>query len=946
MAAKITRDVIESHLHCKFKAHLKLASEQGSSCDYERLLATFRDEVRLKAVEKILARHRDGEVSRNVPLTAATLREGPSFVLDATLEDDSLSLAFDGLKKVEGVSSKLGDFHYLPVLFHEGRNVGKEQKLLLELYAFLLSRVQGRVPAIGVVWHGRECRATGVRISPDPRRAAQLLRELKEIATQGTSPKLILNDHCQVCEFRQRCQHQAVREDNLSLLRGMREKEVKAYTRKGILTVTQLSHTFRPRRQNKRQAQKPHRRYHALQALAIREKKVYVFGTAELPERHMRIYLDVESDPDEGYVYLIGMIVAHDGAETRHSFWADSKEQEQEIFEQFLAEVTKYEAISVFSYGSYERTFIKRMREIAKSKEQVDRLLGALENVLSLVYAHVYFPCYSNGLKDVGGYLGCSWSEPDASGIQSVVWRKRWETVKEEGWKQKLLTYNLQDCAALSKVTAFLDALQSRTVSSTIQHGGNIEFPAVASADDLKPHSTRRTWCKAEFFLPEFAEINDCAYFDYQRDKVYLRTSSTLARVSRKRKKRKKARRLRVNGRVELTIDECPHCKSADLARSECKVKRKLLYDLKFSQGGIRRRVVECVAHQYSCAGCHSVLFPEKFSKVVKHQHALKSWVVFEHVGHRVSFEKIGATLEDYFGLHVNTLYLLKFKDLMARHYQATYDGILKRIVSGSLIHADETQMAVKGGEGYVWVFTNLEAVALMYKPTREGSFLHDLLRGFKGVLVSDFFTAYDSLPWPQQKCLIHLMRDFNHDLFQAPYDEELKSVASKFGELLRRVIKTVDKHGLRSKYLSRHTSTVDRFFDKLSDASYTSEVAQGYQARLLKNREKLFTFLYHDGVPWNNNNAEHAVKQFAYYRRTCEGHITAAGLQEYLVLLSIALTCKYKGVSFLKFLLSRELDIDRFCEGSVNRSGPPTVDVYPAGFSFRKFGDRKRYED
>ena len=68
--------------------------------------------------------------------------------------------------------------------------------------------------------------------------------------------------------------------------------------------------------------------------------------------------------------------------------------------------------------------------------------------------------------------------------------------------------------------------------------------------------------------------------------------------------------------------------------------------------------------------------------------------------------------------------------------------------------------------------------------------------------------------------------------------------------------------------------------------------------------------------MPWNNNNAEHAIKQFAFYRQTCEGHITAAGLQEYLVLLSIQQTCNYKGVSFLKFLLSRELDIDRFCQG------------------------------
>ena len=34
------------------------------------------------------------------------------------------------------------------------------------------------------------------------------------------------------------------------------------------------------------------------------------------------------------------------------------------------------------------------------------------------------------------------------------------------------------------------------------------------------------------------------------------------------------------------------------------------------------------------------------------------------------------------------------------------------------------------------------------------------------------------------------------------------------------------------------------------------------------KSGEKLFTFLDHDGVPWNNTNAEHAIQRFAKYCR------------------------------------------------------------------------------
>src|SRR5262249_1800336 len=154
-----------------------------------------------------------------------------------------------------------------------------------------------RTPDHGIIWHGRECKATRVRLNRDVRKTDRLLRELKELAGSGSPPKLLLNDHCQVCEFRQPCHQQAVQEDNLSLLRGMGEAEVKAYSRKGILTLTQRAHTFRPRRKGKRQTKKTHHRYNALQALAIHDKKIYVFGTPELWESPVRIYLDMEGDP-------------------------------------------------------------------------------------------------------------------------------------------------------------------------------------------------------------------------------------------------------------------------------------------------------------------------------------------------------------------------------------------------------------------------------------------------------------------------------------------------------------------------------------------------------------------------------------------------------------------------------------------------------------------------
>src|SRR3954468_21177754 len=134
----------------------------------------------------------------------------------------------------------------------------------------------------------------------------------------------------------------------------------------------------------------------------------------------------------------------------------------------------------------------------------------------------------------------------------------------------------------------------------------------------------------------------------------------------------------------------------------------------------------------------------------------------------------------------------------MAAKYVPTYRGILRQIAKGSLIHADETRGVVKGGGHYIWVFANLTTVAYVYAESRESAILEDLLDGFSGVLVSDFYAAYDSVPCAQQKCLIHLMRDINEDLHGNPFNDELKEVARRFGTLLRAIVETIDRYGLK----------------------------------------------------------------------------------------------------------------------------------------------------
>jgi predicted RecB family nuclease len=82
-------------------------------------------------------------------------------------------------------------------------------------------------------------------------------------------------------------------------------------------------------------------------------------------------------------------------------------------------------------------------------------------NVLSLMYTQIYFPTYSNSLKEIAAYLGFHWSTPGASGRSANEWRSSWEATHDAVLKRQLITYDAEDCAALRKVCELIASVIS-----------------------------------------------------------------------------------------------------------------------------------------------------------------------------------------------------------------------------------------------------------------------------------------------------------------------------------------------------------------------------------------------------------------------------------------------------------------------------------------------------
>ncbi len=903
----ISSQIFEAHLECSTKCWLRSRGEPATGNFYAEWVRAQHETYFQDGLKRLLA-----TVPESDRATAPPIPKNPKDVIwrlaiDVRWRTRELEYYLQAIERVPAKSrGRPGQF--IPYRFEFANKITKEHKLLLAFDALLLSQALGREVNFGKIVHG-DCHATlKVNTLAFASEVRERIKGLTSLLAGNSPPDLVLNQHCSQCEFQTRCRTQAQEKDELSLLAGISEKDRRKLHGKGIFTVTQLSYTFRPRRRRRESRGKQEKHHHSLRALAIRENKIHAVGIPDPELEGTPVFLDVEGLPDRDFYYLIGIRVQAVEGSVQHSFWADDAKEEKLIWQDFLGVLSEITNPHLVHYGSYETRFLKRMCERhgrPPKSSQVSTAVDHPTNLLSFIYAQIYFPTYSNRLKEIAGYLGFRWSGSLTSGRETIVWRHRWEASRDPAVKQALLDYNRQDCDALELVSNRLVHLHRAAPAD-----GKLSQGEVVLTSDMKRESAFGVK-RNKFVFPEMETINAAAYWNYQRERVYVKS----AHKSKFKRKRHATRRntLMPNTTVEYSRPpSCPTCKST-LINGHGNISRTVV-DLRFMRHGIKRWITRHVAHRYRCKSCRSTFYPlDRRWSAKRYGANLTAYAIYLNIELRLPQERVSSNLNKLFALGLPRGATHGFKADAAEAYGGAHDNIMKRLCSGRLLHVDETSVSVKGKDGYVWVLASLDEVAYFHTPTRAGETIHAMLKEFRGVLVSDFYAAYDAIECPQQKCLVHFIRDLNDDLLKHPYDDELKQLVGAFAGLVKPMVETVDRRGLKKRFLGKHRIFVDRFYKRLSGGFGTSEAARKIIERLQKNRNTMFTFLDFDDIPWNNNNAEHAIKAFASLRRVIAGTTTEKGLRDFLVLLSLCETCKCKNVDFLDFLRSGSTNIDEF---------------------------------
>src|SRR2546427_2849812 len=522
MEPTITPDIVIAYAQCPRKAYLLLFSpDKGEPHEYVQLLKQQQCLHQERYIDHLKQTQTDV-----APYSVENLRKGSKVLINAHLQVDGFVADCAVLSRVEGPST-FGKHSYEPSICVGTHSISKEQQLALSFVGYVLERLQHKSPAAGRII-GMDGKSHTVKWAESTALLQPFLAPLQAwvAAASPQPPPVMLNHHCPTCQFQRICRAKAIQEDHLSLLGGITPKEIRKFNSKGIFTINQLSYTFRPRRIRNRPSHYTRPHSFELQALALQNRKIYVHETPILPHATVDIYFDIEGLPDRNFHYLLGLVIHDEGKVSHHYFWADNKDEETMIFQQFLALLRQYPAFTLFHYGSYEAKYLQKMRQSLgdETEQYLEKIIKSSCNLLSFLYAHIYLPTYTNGLKEIANFLGFRWTDDHASGLQSIVWRKTWEDTHDASMKDKLILYNKEDCLALMKVKDLIYAIVENE-STNPCHGYETVYPKNLKRNSIFSFQDRN------YALPEMEDINKYSIFDYQRERVHVRKNGYTRKV-------------------------------------------------------------------------------------------------------------------------------------------------------------------------------------------------------------------------------------------------------------------------------------------------------------------------------------------------------------------------------------------------------------------------------
>lgn len=261
------------------------------------------------------------------------------------------------------------------------------------------------------------------------------------------------------------------------------------------------------------------------------------------------------------------------------------------------------------------------------------------------------------------------------------------------------------------------------------------------------------------------------------------------------------------------------------------------------------------------CGCTNDAQFPYGIKASVQYGPRVRSFINYFSVRQFIPYQRMQELFRDCFELHISQGTIFNTLERTVKNTTGIFETIKAYLEQSSWVGSDETGIYVNGKNWYNWVWQNKKATYIQATPTKRKDHIREFFyHGFpNAILSSDQYAAQLSTPAKgHQICYPHLYRRLVY-LQQAESSNWLQQIKN----VLRRAEKLKKKNPQRKRF-DPSAKKLEQQLNQLLLVNIDPQKEKEtfiFQKSLRKHRHAIFTFLYHEEVPPDNNSSEQAIR-------------------------------------------------------------------------------------
>lgn len=371
---------------------------------------------------------------------------------------------------------------------------------------------------------------------------------------------------------------------------------------------------------------------------------------------------------------------------------------------------------------------------------------------------------------------------------------------------------------------------------------------------------------------------------------------------------------------VVHAVAQCASCQQ-DLRREPVlQMERRQVFDLPPK----RLVVVEHQAEQKSCPHCQHITkapFPELVSAPVQYGPAFAAVAVYLVQQQLLPYERACETMQDLLGPSMRVGTLQEMVKRCAKQLEPVAQEIKAHLHTSAVLHQDETGVYVMGKRLWLHVSATDTLTHYAVHPKRGSPALEaiGILPGFAGVSVHDGWTSYWRYGCEHALCNVHHLRElrFLYEHHQQEWAREMKELLQFMNDAVQQAkaaevpqLNPVEVADWKAQYAAIlekgwQTNPPDPPLPAAPPkrGRRKQSPARNLLHRLEQHQEAVLLFLDRFDVPFDNSQAERAIRMVKVQQKISGCFRSLAGAEAFCCIRGSLSTLRKQGIHVLTAL-------------------------------------------